>query len=106
MKRALALLQFNRHWFELNFVFFAEYAFNRAHVVRQSGDWQETPAVTARHVMNTAVRARRIVQTDPARQMRHRLGPRPIGIILVPSYDSAVMRGFAEKLVMPEAYGA
>src|SRR5213080_996602 len=100
MKRALALLQFNRYRRELNFLFIAEHAFNRAHVIRQSGDRQKAPAMAAGHVMHAAVLARRIVQSDPARQMRHRLRARPVRIILVPGYDSAMMRRFAEELVM------
>src|SRR5206468_3726590 len=61
--------------------------------------------MAARHVMYAAVLARRIVQSDPTRQVRHWLGARPVRVILMPRHDAPMMRGLAEQLVMPKAHG-
>ena len=102
MKRALALLQFNRHRLKLRFLFIAQDTFDRVHVIRQAGDRQKVPGMTAGDVMHTTVLARGIVKPDPARQVRYRPGARPVGIVLMPGYDATVSGRFAEKLIVPE----
>src|SRR5687768_3247422 len=56
-----------------------------------------------RYVMHTTILPRGIVQTYPARKMSHRLRSGPIGIVLMPDHNSAMLRRLIEKLVMPEA---
>ena len=62
--------------------------------------------MAARHVMDAAVLARRVVEARPAREVRERRRPRPVGIVLVPRDHAAVARGLAEQLVVPEAHRA
>ena len=38
--------------------------------------------------------------------MGHRLGPRPVRIVLMPGYDAAMLGRFAEQLVVPEPHRA
>src|SRR5690242_16606053 len=61
--------------------------------------------MTSRHVMHTTVRRGRVVKTNPAREVSHRLCSGPIGIILVPCDDTAVMSRFVKDLVVPKTYG-
>src|SRR5215510_11540949 len=58
--------------------------------------------MASRNVMNTTVLARRIVETNPAREMRHGLGTSPVRIILMPGDHSAMVRGFTEELIVPK----
>lgn len=62
--------------------------------------------MAAGDVMDAAVVASAVVEADPAGEMCHWLCAGPVGVILVPGDDAAVPRGFAEKLVVPEADGA
>ena len=61
--------------------------------------------MAAGHVMQTAVRARRIIKANPTGQMRQRLRPRPVRIILMPSDYTAMSSGLAKQLVVPETHG-
>src|SRR5947209_802301 len=106
MKRSLALFLLYRHRLKLFLLLISHYSLNRVHVVRESCDGKKIPALASGNVMHAAIRARRIIQPDPARQMRHRLCARPVRIVLMPRDDSAVMRWLTEKLVVPEAHGA
>ena len=63
---------------------------------------EQRPAVAAGDVVDAAVVAGAVVEPDPARQVRHRLRPRPIRIILMPGHHAAVMRRFAKQLIVPE----
>ena len=60
--------------------------------------------MTPGDVVDTTVRLRRIVKPDPAGNMGHRRGSGPIGIILVPDHDAAVMRRLVEDLIVPEPH--
>src|SRR5713226_1790705 len=106
MKGTFALFQLNRHRLERYSLLFGQDTFNRMHVIRESGDRQKIPAMTPRHVMEASVRARRIVESDPARQVGHGLRPRPVGIILMPGHHAAMMRRFAKELIVPETHRA
>ena len=53
--------------------------------------------------MHAAIVTGAVVQADPASQVGHRLGPRPVRIVLVPGDHAAVPRRLAEQLVVPEA---
>lgn len=58
--------------------------------------------MAARNVSDASVFLGRIVKADPARKVGHRLGPCPVGIVLMPGNDRSVPRGFDEKLIMPK----
>src|SRR5262245_44274642 len=62
--------------------------------------------MAAGNVMHAAVVAFACVESDPAGEMRHGLGARPVGIILMPSNDAAVLRRLAKQLIVPKANGA
>src|ERR1043165_1613616 len=62
--------------------------------------------MTAGNVMHTTVLARRIVKPDPTRDVSHRSRSGPVGIVLMPDHDAAVMRGLVEDLIVPEAHCA
>src|SRR5205085_12404593 len=76
------------------------------HVVREIRARQQRPAMTARNVIDAAVSARRVVEADPTSEMCQRLCARPIGIILMPCDDPAVLGRLAEELIVPEAHRA
>ena len=59
--------------------------------------------MTSRDIMKTAIFLVGVIERNPASEMIHGTGPRPVGIVLVPSNHSAVMRRFTEKLVVPES---
>src|SRR5215470_19599134 len=103
MKRRLAGFQFDGDRPELLPLLLTQGRFDCAHVIGESGNRQKIPAVASRNVMNTTVLARRIVETNPAREMRHRLGASPVRIVLMPGDYSTVVRGFAEQLIVPKA---
>src|SRR5207248_3348455 len=56
--------------------------------------------------MDAAVIARAFVQSNPAGEVSHRLGARPIGIVLMPGDDAPVLGRLAKELIVPEANGA
>src|SRR5277367_5720959 len=58
--------------------------------------------MTAGNVLQAPVLAVRIVEGNPAGEMSQRLSSRPVGIILMPGHDSAMMSRLAEELVVPE----
>ena len=76
------------------------------HIACQAGDGQQLPAMAAGHVVNAAVVPGAVVQPNPAGQVGHGLGSRPVGIVLVPRDDSAMPSRFAKQLVMPKPHGA
>src|SRR5207302_11013797 len=106
MKAGLAFLQFDSDRLELTLLLICENSLNRVHVVGKSSDGQQIPALAAGHVMQAAVLARRVVEADPAGEVRDGLCARPVRIVLMPRDDSAMMRRLAEKLVVPEAHRA
>ncbi len=55
--------------------------------------------------MHTTVVVCAIVESYPARQMRHGLCASPVRIVLMPRHDTAMMRRFAEQLVVPKSDG-
>ena len=61
MKRTLALLQLDRHGFELPALLRRERADDRIHVVRKISARQKVPTVTAGDIMYTPILTRRIV---------------------------------------------
>src|SRR5947208_812682 len=104
MERAFARLQLDGNGMrELLPLRRSEDLANRIHVSRQARNRQKLPAVAAGDIVNAAVFARAFVQADPAGEMGHGLGAGPIGIVLMPGHDAAVLRGLTEKLVVPEA---
>ena len=62
--------------------------------------------MAARDIVHAAIFLGRIIEPDPAGEVRHWLGPCPIGKILMPRYYAAVLGWFAEELIMkePEAF--
>jgi len=62
--------------------------------------------MASRNVLETSVLAGGIVQADPARQMCQWLRARPVGVILMPSDDTPVMRRLTEQLVMSKTHWA
>src|SRR2546425_482873 len=60
--------------------------------------------MAARHVMYAAIVARGIIQSNPTGEMGHWLRPRPVGIVLMPGHNSAMMRWFVEDLIVPETH--
>src|ERR1700676_1636212 len=59
--------------------------------------------MAACNVLQASVLPGRIVEANPASEMSKGLSSRPIGIVLMPGHNSAMMRRFAEELVVPEA---
>src|ERR1051325_10765825 len=106
MKRTFTSFEFDRNRLEPRLLFFSQNVLNCVHVVRETSNRQQLPTMTARHVMHTAIFNRRIIETNPTRQVRHRLRARPVRIILMPRDHAAMSGGLAKKLVMPESYGA
>lgn len=74
------------------------------HSPGQHSHRQQRPPVRPRHVMDAAVRGRRVVEPDPAGEVGQRLGAGPVRVILVPRDDAPVPRRFAEELVVPEPH--
>src|SRR2546429_297140 len=58
------------------------------------------------NVLETSILASRVVQTDPASEMCEGLGACPVGVILVPGDNAAVVCRLAEELVMPKPHRA
>src|SRR5262245_2036247 len=104
VERAFAGLELDRHGVsELLPLRRTEHFLDCVHVSRQAGDRQQVPAMAAGDIMHAAVVARALVEADPAGEMGHRLGASPIGIVLMPSDDAAMPRGFAKELIVPES---
>src|SRR5580693_4307227 len=59
--------------------------------------------MTARYILKASVFYGGIIQPAPAGEMSHRNGSCPIGIILVPGYNSALFCRFGKQLVVPES---
>src|SRR6185503_20403696 len=106
MKRSLSFPQLDWHRPELHSLFFIQTGVDRFHISSESGDWQKVPAMTTGNIMHAAVVASRVVQSDPATEVRHRLRPCPIGVILMPGHAPAVKRRFVEELIVPETNGS
>src|SRR4051794_27465621 len=102
MKRSLARFELDCDGAEQLFLLVGEDGANRVHVARETCYGEVGPEVTARHVLDAAVLARRVVESDPAREVRERSGASPVGIVLMPGDHAAVTRGLAEELVVPE----
>jgi hypothetical protein len=106
VKRAFAFLEFCWHGpVERLPLLVAEHFTDGGHIPSQAGNWQEVPAVASRDIVHAAIVDGAVVQSDPAREMGHRTGTRPIRIVLVPSHDAAMSSRLAEQLIMPEADG-
>src|SRR5262245_9365752 len=58
--------------------------------------------MAARQITHASVIDRRVIQSDPAGQVCERRGARPVGIVLMPGDYTAVIRWFAEELIVPE----
>src|SRR5438874_11900447 len=107
MERGFAFLQFNRDGvLKLTSLFLVQNRIDGAHVSCQPRDGQIRPVMAASDVMQAAVLAVRIIETNPASQVGKRLSSGPVRVILVPGNNSPVMSGLAEQLVVPEANGA
>src|SRR5258708_17159712 len=107
MERGSAFLQFNRDGvLKLTSLFLVQDCIDSGHISCQPGDGQIRPAMAASDVMHASVITVRIIETNPASQVGNRMGSGPVRVILVPGHNSAVMSGFAEQLVVPEANGA
>src|SRR5206468_2467766 len=101
--RCLALLQLDgRRLLESGELLRRQHRANGLHVAGQAGDGQERPAVAAGDVVQAAVVLRRLVEANPASEMSHRPGARPVRIVLVPGDDAAVPGRLAEELIVPE----
>src|ERR1043166_1896 len=102
MKRSLATLQLNRDRLELFSLFGSKNSLNRIHVIGQTGDWQQVPAMATGHVVNAAVLPGRIIKPDPAGEVRHRRCAGPVRIVLMPCHNSAVARRLSKNLIVPK----
>ena len=78
----------------------------RLHVSCQTSDGEQGPGVAFGNVLQAAVFLGGFVESYPAGEVVHGLGAGPVGIVLVPCHHAAVVGGFAEELVVPEAYGS
>ena len=87
-------------------LFVREYSANGLHVSGESGDGQKVPAVAAGHVADAAVVYGAVIKSYPACEVGHGLCACPIGVVLVPCDNTAMQRGFAEELIVPETDGA
>src|SRR5215469_18178103 len=106
MERGFAFLQFNRDGvLKLTSLFLVQNRIDSGHISRESGNGQIRPAMASSDVMQAAIVAIRIIETDPASQVSKRLSSGPVRVILVPGNNPPVMSGFAEQLVVPEANG-
>src|SRR5437879_225109 len=104
MERTFAGFQLDRDRLELSLLFVGQDRLDRVHVISEPGDRQEIPLMTARNVIDAAVLARRLIETNPTRQVRHRLRARPVRKILMPGNHAAMMWRLAEKLIVPEPH--
>src|ERR1051325_300504 len=104
MKRGFTFPQLDRHRFEFSFLLRSECIPDHVHVVCKVLAWQEVPAMATRNVMNAAVFARGIVQTDPTRQMGHRLSSGPIRVVLMPDNHGSMPGRLVKDLVVPEPH--
>src|SRR5215472_7449927 len=97
MERGFAFLKFNGDGvLKLNSLFLVQNRIDSGHISRQSGDGQIRPVMASSDVMQAAVFAIRIIETNPASQVSKRLSSGPVGVILVPGNDPAMTSGFAE----------
>ena len=65
VKGTLALFQLDSHGTELPSLLWRERGLNRIHIIGEIFARQQIPTMTARHVMNAAIVASRVVQPDP-----------------------------------------
>src|SRR5438067_6927401 len=98
--------QLDRDRLELSFLFFGQDRLDSVHVISEPCHRQEIPAMTAWNIMDATVFPRRIVEANPARQMRHRLRPLPVRIVLMPGDHPAMMWRLYEKLIVPKPHRA
>src|SRR4051812_11384870 len=102
MEAALPPFQFDRNWMEARLLLRCQDGLNLIHIAGQARDRQKLPAMTARNIVEASVLARAVVQSDPACKVCNRFSASPIRVVLVPRHYSAVLRGFAEQLIVPE----
>src|SRR5436853_4253572 len=55
-------------------------------------------------VLQTSIFAGGVVEGDPAGQMSEWLSASPVGVILMPSHDTTMVRRLAKELIVPEAH--
>ena len=79
-----------------------EHVAHGIHVAGEACFLEQTPAVAAGDVVKTAVFLIGIIEANPAGEVSHRLGPRPIRKILMPCHHAAVLGGLAEELIVEE----
>jgi hypothetical protein len=60
--------------------------------------------MASRNVVKTAILGGAVIQSDPAGEVGHGGGDRPVGVILVPGHNSTMVRGLAKELIVPEAH--
>src|SRR5438067_13754211 len=94
--------QLDRDRLELSFLFFGQDRLDSVHVISEPCHRQEIPAMTAWNIMDATVFPRRIVKANPARQMRHRLRPLPVRIVLMPGDHPAITRRLYEQVIAPQ----
>ena len=90
---------------ELSFLFFREKIIDPLQISGDHGLGQQSPAMRTRNVLQATIARIRIIKGRPTGQVSDRLGAGPVTIVLMPGDDPAMMRGFTEKLVVPEAHG-
>ena len=106
VERALAALELDGHGAECLLLILIQNSHDLVHVAGEAGDGEQVPLVGAGDVVEAAVVAGAVVEGDPAGEVLHGLRAGPVGVVLVPRDDAAVVRGFAEELIVPEADGA
>src|SRR6187549_3197915 len=75
---------------------------NCVHVACQTGYRQIGPEMAAGDVVDAAILLIRIIEANPAGNVREGLSARPVGIILMPCHDTTVMCWLGKDLVVPE----
>src|ERR1035437_8940001 len=102
VKGALSALKLDRNWMERILLLRCQHGHDLIHVACQPGLWQKVPAVAAWDIVKAAIFNGAVVKAYPARQVSHGHRARPVGIILMPRYNSAMFCRFAEELIVPE----
>lgn len=104
VKRTFAGFELDCNWMvELFKLLIGKDLPNGLHVASETRDREQIPFVAARNVLQTAIVLRAVIESDPASEVRHRLGFSPVRIILMPGHDAAVMGRFAEELIVPHS---
>ena len=93
MEGALAALQFNGNGKERLLLLGREYGHDFIHVPRKARYRQQLPAMTSRNIVEAPIVAVAIIQGDRTSEVRHRLGARPIGVVLMPGHHAPMMAG-------------